>query len=130
MRLAQRQVKHLPIYIYRVISPLHEPGIAEIYWRGLPGLDNLEGSDKVRFVAYIAMILGTFESYYIQEKDGVFDSRLFGPWSMTFVDLFANDGAREVLEIRKHQFNAEFIEYFQDRLAKVVPKDLYSKAET
>ena len=114
----------------RVISPLHEAGFSEIYWRGPPGLDNLQGSDKVTFVAYVAMILRTFESFYLQEKDGAFDSRLFGPWTLTFVDLFANDGPREVLEIRKHQFNAEFIEFLQDRLAKVAPKDLYSKADT
>jgi hypothetical protein len=113
-----------------VISPLHEPSFAEIYWRGLPGLDNLQGSDKVRFVAYIAMILRAFESYYIQEKDGVFDSRLFGPWSITFIDLFANHGAREVLEIRKHQFNAQFIEFLQGRLEKVAPKDMYSIVDT
>ena len=81
-------------------------------------------------MAYVAKLLRVFESFYFQEKDGAFDSRLFGPFCMALVDLFANDGPREVLEIRKHHYNAQFIEFLQDRLAKDVPRELYSKTDS
>jgi hypothetical protein len=70
-----------------------------------------------------------FESFYMQEMDGDFDSRLFGGWSRTYFDLFANEGPHEVLEIRKHLFNTQFIEFLQDGLASADPKDMYAKVE-
>ena len=114
----------------RAVTQLYEPGFSDIYRRGLSGLDNLQGSDKISFMACIGMFLRMYESFYIQEKDGAFDARLFGPWTNSFVDLFSNDGPREVLELRKHQYNAEFIEFFQDRLATIVPKEMYPKDES
>jgi len=114
----------------RAITQLYDPAFSDIYRRGLSGLDNLQGSEKVSFIACIAMFMRLHESFYIQEKDGAFDPRLFGPWTRVFVDLFANDGPREVLELRKHHYNAEFIDFLQDRLAKVVSKDLYTKLDS
>ena len=114
----------------RAVSPLYEPGFSDVYRRGLSGLNTLEGSDRVMFTAFVATLLRMFESFYIQEKDGAFDSRLFGNWTATFVDLIAYDGVSEVLEIRKHQYNAEFIEFLYERLAKAVPHDMYSKVDS
>jgi hypothetical protein len=113
-----------------VLPPLREPGFAEIFWRGLRGLHNLQGSEKVVFMSFIATFLRIFEAFYFQEKDGAFDTRLFGGWSNTFIDLFTYEGPREVLEIRNHWYSAQFVEYLQDRIAKAAPKDMYSKAAT
>lgn len=110
------------------VSKLLEPGFSDIFWRGLPGLHDLHGGERVAFVSYISIVLRMFESFYLQEQDGTFDSRLFGGWSATYFDLFANEGPREVLAIRKHLFNAQFIEFLQNRLASAAPKDMYSKA--
>ena len=114
----------------RAVSRLQDPGFSEIYWRGLGGLHNLQGGEKPAFVSWIAMLLRLLESFYYQEKEGALDSRLFGPWSNAFIDIFGCEGPSEVLEIRKHWFDAQFIEYFQDRLAKAAPKEMYSKADT
>lgn len=111
------------------ISALLDPRFSDIFWRGLTGLHNLQKGEKVSFVSFIAIVLRMFESYYLQEKDGVFDSRQFRGWSMTYFDLFANEGPREVLEIRKHQFNTQFIEFLEDQRTKVIPKNLYAKTE-
>jgi len=113
-----------------VLPPLREPGFAEIFWRGLRGLHNLQDSEKVVFMSFIATFLRIFEAFYFQEKDGAFDTRLFGGWSNTFIDLFTYEGPREVLEIRNHWYSAQFVEYLQDRIAKAAPKDMYSKAAT
>jgi len=111
------------------ISALLEPGFSDIFWRGLPGLQNLQGSEKVAFVSFVSIVLRMFESFYLQKKDGAFDTRQFDGWSMTYIDLFANAGPREVLEIRKHLFNVHFIEFLHERIAKSVPRDLYPKAD-
>ena len=111
------------------VSLLVEPGFSDIFWRGLPGLHNLQAGEKVAFTSYISIVLRMFESFYMQEKDGNFDSRLFGGWGGTYFDLLANEGPHEVLEIWKHLFNAQFIEFLQDGLASADPKDMYSKVE-
>jgi len=114
----------------RAISPLYEPGFSDAYRRGLSGLHTLQESDRVMFMAFVATLLRMFESFYVQEKDGAFDSRLFGNWTATFVDMIAYDGVREVLEIRKHHYNAEFIEFLYDRLANTIPHDMYTKVDS
>jgi hypothetical protein len=101
----------------------------DICWRGVPGLRNLKGDGRGAFVSYVSIVLRTFESLYLQEMDDTFDSKLFGGWSTTYFDLFANKGPRELLEIRKHHFNAEFIGFVQYQLASAAPKDMYSNAE-
>ena len=113
-----------------VLPPLREPYFADIYWRGLPGLDNLQGTEKVVFMSFIATFLRIFEVFYFQEKDGAFDSRVFGGWSNTFIDLFTYEGPREILEIRNHWYSAEFMEYLQGRIAKAAPKVMYAEADT
>ena len=111
------------------VSLLVEPCFSDIFSRGLPGLNNLQGGERVAFVSYVSIVLRMFESFYMQEMDGDFDSRLFGGWGRTYFDLLANEGPREVLEIRKHLFNAQFIEFLQDGLASADPKDMYAKVE-
>ena len=111
------------------ISALLQPSFSGVFWRGLPGLHNLQEGERVAFVSFISIVLRMFESFYMQEKDGNFDARLFGGWSMTYFDLFANEGPREVLEIRKHLFNVEFVEFIEDGLASAHTKDLYSRVD-
>ena len=112
-----------------VLPPLREPGFAEIFWLGLRGLHNLQGSEKVVFMSFVATFLRIFEAFYFQEKDGAFDSRVFGGWINSFVDLFTYEGAREVLELRTHWYSREFIEYLQDRMAKASPHAMYSEPD-
>jgi hypothetical protein len=112
------------------VSPLFDPGFSEIYCRGLRGLHNLQEGEKITYIVWIATALRLFESFYFQEKDGFFDPRLFDGWSMTFSDLFAYEGPLQVLEIRKHLYNAQFIEFLQDRVARAAPQEMYSKADT
>jgi len=113
-----------------VVLPLFDPGLSGIYYRGLRGLHNLQEGEKITYIAWIAAILRLFESFYFQERDGFFDPRLFDGWRMTFSDLFAYEGPREALEIRKHHYNAQFIEFLQDQLARAAPQEMYSKADT
>ncbi len=113
-----------------VLPPLRERYFAEIYWRGLPGLDNLQGSDRVTFMSFISTFLRIFEVFYFQEKDGALDSRVFDGWNNTFIDLFAYEGPREILELRNHWYNAEFIEDLQGQIAKAAPKVIYGEADT
>ena len=74
------------------VSALLDPGFSDIFGRGLPGLHNLQTSEKIAFASYISIVLRMFESFYLQEKDGAFDSRQFDGWSMTYFDLLSNEG--------------------------------------
>ncbi len=112
-----------------VVPPLREPDFADIYWRGLHGLNDLQGSEKVVFMSFIATFLRIFEVFYFQEKDGAFDSRVFGGWINSFVDLFTYEGAREVLELRTHWYSPEFMEYLHDRIANAAPHSMYAEPD-
>jgi hypothetical protein len=97
----------------------------DVFWRGIGGLENLQGSEKAAFMGWHAATLRTFESFYFQLIDGSFDSRLFDAWIAQWMDLIANQGPREYWELRKHQFSTEFAEYMEQQIANATPKSMY-----
>jgi len=46
----------------------------DIFWRGLSGLSNLHGSETAAFGAWSISTFRTWESFYYQWQEGVFDS--------------------------------------------------------
>ena len=76
-------------------------------------------------MAFLALIVRTFETFYFQKKDGSFDRRLFDAWMVQCLDLLASHGSREFWALRKHQFSAEFVEYMGQQIATVTAKPMY-----
>ena len=65
------------------------------------------------------------ESSYYQKKDGTFVGEIFDSWMIQYIDAFGNQGVREYWALRKHQFSAEFVSYFDVQLATVTPSQSY-----
>ena len=97
----------------------------DIFWRGVGGLQNLRESETAAFMAFLASIVRMFESFYFQKMDGSFDDRLFDSWMTQTLDLFGTEGGREYWAFRKHQFNAEFVEFFDQQMATFTPRPMY-----
>ncbi len=98
----------------------------DIYWRGLSGLSNLQGSETVAFGAWVMQTFRTWESFYYQWRDGAFDDRMWLGWKAQFCDLFGYPGVREMWAIRSHQFSEEFREVVEQQIISAESKPLYA----
>jgi hypothetical protein len=108
-----------------IILQITKSGFRDIFWRGKDGLENLKGSEIAAFMALLATIVRFGESFYFQRQEGSIDSRLFDAWLVQTLDLFAQKGPREYWAIRGHQFNPEFVAFFEAKMAASKPKPMY-----
>ena len=97
----------------------------DVFWRGLSGLQNLQGGELVAFMAFLGSIMRMWETFYFQKQGGTFESRIFDSWLVQLVDLFGNDGVREYWAIRRHNFTAEFVEFIDETIATATPKPMH-----
>ncbi len=100
--------------------------LTDIYWRGLSGLSNLQGSETVAFGAWTMQAFRTWEAFYYQWRDGVFDERIWVGWRVHFRDLFGYPGIREMWAVRSHQFSEEFREVVEQQIISAESKPLYA----
>jgi len=108
-----------------LIMQITREDFRDIFWRGVGGLENLQKSEIAAFMAFLASIMRTFESFFFQKKEGLFDDRLFDAWMVQCIDLFGGKGGREYWELRKHQFSTEFVEYLDQQFANATPNPMY-----
>ena len=80
-------------------------------------------------MSLLGALVRMWESFYLQKQDGTFEPKIFDPWMIQLLDLFAQEGAREYWALRRHQFSPEFVEFFEAELADSAPKPMY-KPET
>jgi len=97
----------------------------DIWWRGLCGLKNLQGSEMAAFMAFLSAIMLMWESFFLQKQDGTFEAQIFDSWLVHVIDLFGNEGVREYWAIRKHGFTAEFVEFLDEQIATSEPIPMY-----
>ena len=108
-----------------IILQLTKPSLRDIFWRGKDGLENLKESEIVAFMGFLATIVRLGESFYFQRQEGTFDTRIFDAWLLQTMDLFVQKGPREYWALRSHQFNPEFVRFFEEKLAANKPKPMY-----
>ena len=108
-----------------VLLRLTAPDFRDVFLRGLRDLKNLKGSDVVSFNSWMHAVMRILESFYYQKKDGTFVAEIFDSWVIQIDDLFGEQGVREFWALRKHQYSAEFVSYFDEQLATVTPTQLY-----
>ena len=97
----------------------------DIWWRGLGGLQYLHGKETAAFMAFLSAIILMWESFFLQKKDEIFESRIFDSRLVQLLDLFGNEGVREYWAIRKHGFTADFVAFLDERIAANEPKTMY-----
>ena len=99
--------------------------VRDIFWRGIKGLNNLQGSEIAAFMALLAAIMRTYETFYFERLEGRFDSRVWEGYEAQMIDLYANVGVQEYWAIRRHQFSSEFDSFLVSRTAAVGAKPMY-----
>ena len=102
-----------------------DKGFRDIYWRGLKGLSNLQGSETAAFTAWTIHTFRAWESFYFQWREGVFDDHLWAGWKIQFCDLYGYPGIREVWAARNHQLSEEFRELVNEEIIGAESRSLY-----
>ncbi len=118
----------LEIYA-RANNPLFEPGFRDLYWRGLGGLANLQGSEQVAFSGWMGTVMRQLESFYFQWKAGAFEEPIWSGWKRQFRDLLGYPGIQEVWVIRRHHLSDEFREFVEREMIGKESKALYAVEE-
>ena len=83
----------------------------KVYSRGIDGLGQLEGSERIQFTVWCMNVSRLWESYYFQWKSGDFDSHIWKGFETQLSDLYSYQGVRDFWGFRKHHFSDEFQEF-------------------
>ena len=108
-----------------LILQITKPELRDIFWRGIKGLKNLQGSENAALMALLASIMRTYETFYFERIEGRFDSRMWDGYEAQMIDLYNNVGVREYWAIRKHQFSSDFDSFLVSRTSAVEAKPMY-----
>ena len=112
-----------------LLLTLTQTEVREVYWRGLPGLSNLEGSEMAGFSGFMASIFRTYEAFYLEKREGRFDSEMWEGYTALFADLLSHRGPREYWELRRHQYSVAFGKVVDDELLEQDSHPLYPDNE-
>ncbi len=107
--------------------PLQRADFRDIFLRGLGDADSLDAGEKVAFFSYLNGVLRMFEAFYLQQKDGSFESSIYEPWAAQLVDLLGNSGAKSYWKIRRHTFHVEFADHIDNLQSNSNPRPMYGK---
>ena len=71
----------------------------------------------------------SWEAFYYQHKEGLFEDHLMRGWIHQYRDMFGYKGSQEVWALRRHQFSEEFRDYAELELRKDGAQPLYPADE-
>lgn len=108
-----------------LILQITRPELRDIFWRGIKGLNNLQGSEIAAFMALLASIMRTYETFYFERIEGRFDSRMWNGYSLQLIDLYNNVGVQEYWAIRKHQFSRDFDSFLVSQSSAIEARPMY-----
>ena len=111
-----------------LLLTLTRTDVSEVYWKGMPGLENLQGNEMAMYSGFLASIFRTYETFYFEKCEGRFDSKMWEGYTSLFADLMSHRGPREYWELRKHQYSEEFGEVVESEVLQRNSRPLYPPA--
>ena len=96
------------------ISQLQDPDLAQIWIAGLKGLDALSAIDHFRLVVYLTTVLRSYEIAYFQWRNSRLDDETWLALIAVARDVKSTPVMTQFLEIRRHHFRPEFVEYLEE----------------
>jgi len=113
--------------VSRMVS--ENPQLAELWARGsTTGIAKLTDAERVQFVNFFSYVLRIWEELFLQHRKGMIDDALWKANVQILCDTRPMPGARDVWDVRRHQFTAAFQEFYDSQAAP--PRPLYGKAQT
>ncbi len=102
--------------------------LADILHKGSRGMSELKDGDLIRFMAFHDQVFISFQSYYLQWKDGTLDERLWLTQKQAALDLLSQGGQQDWWAARRHWFFPEFQDYLEDLAATAISKPMHPGA--
>ena len=93
------------------ISRLHEPGMADIWVRGIEDFDSLTPPQRIRFVIYLMGSIRSFEDAYFQWREGRLEDDVWRSLLAPLLDVKSTEAFARFWELRRHQIRPEFADY-------------------
>jgi hypothetical protein len=111
-----------------LLSIADNPGLADLFVRGLNDFPSLAGADLSRFSALLAHMCRMWEDQFFQWSEGHFDSRVWHALEASVDDIFAFPGVQGWWKTRAHWFSDEFRSLIEDKIASGKPPTMYGEA--
>ena len=105
------------------------PGLADVWVRGLGGLDQLSNEDRVKFTTFITYTLRIWEGLHAQFRHRQLGEEVWRGHIRQLRDVQNFDGPKKVWELRRHAFSEEFREFYESNLAQGTAQDIYGLKE-
>lgn len=102
--------------------------LADVLDRGSGGLENVRGGEVIQFSAFHDQSFITFESFYYQWRDGIFDDRLWETYRHALVDLLHMKGGQEWWANRRHWFSEDFVDEVGRLTSEVTSKPMHFRS--
>jgi hypothetical protein len=102
--------------------------LADILHQGANGLSALKDGDLIRFMAFNDQAFLSFQSQYLQWKDGTLDERLWLTQQQAASDLLSQAGQHEWWAARRHWFFPEFQDYLDNLVGTEMSKPMHPGA--
>ena len=102
--------------------------LADILHRGALGMSALKDGDLIRFMAFNDQAFLSFQSQYLQWKDGTLDERLWLTQQQAALDLLSQAGQHEWWAARRHWFFPEFQDYLDNLVGAEMSKPMHPGA--
>ena len=94
-----------------------EGDLAELFLKGQGGLENLDGTERLRFMSFYSNgIFRMFENLYSQRRSGRLDERIWAGAEMTLRQVIGSRGFQEIWPLRKSWYEKDFQEYIDGLL--------------
>ena len=96
--------------------------LADIFFRGLQGLDALEPVERLRFYAYFHKFFRTYENAYYQFTRGALEAEPFEGLSQQMILMKTSPGLPAYWQDRKEFFSKTFQEFVDNEIMPIEVK--------
>ncbi len=94
-----------------------EPRNVELHLSANTGLASLSESDLAEYTALLMTMFRMWESFFIQQQEGVMDKPMFDALMRQARYLYESQGARELWNKRKSVFTPEFANFLDNEIS-------------
>ena len=101
------------------------PGMADVWFRGIGGLDHLTDEDRVKYTAFYVYSLRIWEGLYEQFRHRQLGGEVWRGHIQQLRGVQAFEGVKNVWEVRRHTFSGEFQRFYDNNLAQDAARDIY-----
>jgi hypothetical protein len=96
------------------ILSLQEPEMAKLFLDAIDHFEDLEPSDRLRFIVFMLNVLRVWEDAFFQWTEKRLDTEVWESMLSPLADVMSNSGAQAVWKLRRHQFRSDFAEYIDN----------------